>query len=149
MEGNNDKIIESNDNSQHLDFKAMREKVGISFEDMASLLDITENYYRKIEKGYVGVTGPIARKLSEFYQMDIKPFSIKDEENKIKLDKSDASATLPSKKVDLVLESPNKKLNRALKIKHQKLANTLVWYYQKVAEIRSILDEVYLKGGDL
>ena len=148
MEDNNGIKV---NNPQQLDFKAMREKVGVTFEDMANLLEITESYYKKIESGYVGLSAPIARKLSEFYQMDIVPFIVKNEEDKIpiKIDKNDAASSLPSKKMDLVLESPNKKLNKALKIKHQKLANTLVWYYQKVAEIKTIIDEVYLKGGDL
>lgn len=59
-----------NKEEQNINFEELRLKVGLSQEDIAQLLEITVSYYRKIEKGYVGVTVPIAKKLSEFYQME-------------------------------------------------------------------------------
>ncbi len=152
MESNEDIVERSDDykTDQVIDFEKLREKVGISQAEMATLLDITESYYRKIEKGYVGLTVPIAKKLSEFYQMEIKPSTVRGMDlDEMKVKSIEEVNVIPTKKVDLVTESPNKLLNKALKQKHQKLANKLVWYYQKVADIRDIIDEVYLKGGDV
>ena len=139
-----------NKEEQNINFEELRLKVGLSQEDIAQLLEITVSYYRKIEKGYVGVTVPIAKKLSEFYQMEIKPTTARFvDPDEVKVKAIEEVNIIPSKKVDLVTESPNKILNKALKQKHKRLANKLVWYYQKVADIRDIIDEVYLKGGDV
>lgn len=138
------------DNPKDFDFKALREANGMKQADVAELIGVTVGYYKKIECKYVGLTAPLADKLSELYQIEIKPYSlgkfVSDSEAKVK--KIDALPPMPSKKLDLIVDSPNKALNIALKKKHAKAAQKLMWLYQMIAQVRTIVDDVFLKGGD-
>lgn len=159
FEETNDDVIEEatsvagakeNIDPKDFDFKALRETNGMSQADVAELIGITLGYYKKIENKYVGLTAPLAAKLSELYQLDIKPYELKkfSNDNEARVKHIDILPPVPGKKLDLIVDSPNKALNVALKKKHAKAAQKLMWLYQQIAQVRTIVDEVFLEGGE-
>ena len=119
----------------------------MSIEDIAELLGITPGHVKKIERKVVPLTDEIAKKFSELYQMDIRPYRLPKIDTP-EVNSFEPKTIIPSKKLDLFSDSSGKALNLALKRKHAKAANKLMWLYQKIGDIRAIVDSVFLEGGD-
>lgn len=136
-----------NEDPYLFDFKGIREKNGMSIEDIAELLGITPGHVKKIERKVVPLTDEIAKKFSELYQMDIRPYRLPKIDTP-EVNSFEPKTIIPSKKLDLFSDSSGKALNLALKRKHAKAANKLMSLYQKIGDIRAIVDSVFLEGGD-
>lgn len=149
-EENNAELPETNTAEEDpflFDFKAIREKNGMSIDDVAELIGITPGHYKKIERKAVPLTDVIAQKFSELYQMEIKPYRLP-KTNEPVINSFGPKTIVPSKKLDLVSDSSGKALNIALKKRHAKVANKLMLLYKKIGEIRAVVDSVFLEGGD-
>ena len=134
------------ENPEDIDLLGIREKLGFTFEQVAEGIGITDSYYRKIEKKWVGLTDKVASKLSEFYGFEIKPYIIKTQPKDKAFKKNEESTSYTT--IKAVQDSPERRLHLALKKKHSELANKIVARYEVINTIKEMINDIFLKDGE-
>lgn len=134
------------ENPEDIDLLGIREKFGYTFEQVAEGIGITDSYYRKIEKKWVGLTDKVASKLSEFYGFEIKPYIIKTQPKDKVFKKNEESTSYTT--IKAVKDSPERRLHLALKKKHSELANKIVARYEVINTIKEMINDIFLKDGE-
>lgn len=133
------------ENENQIDLKALREEKGLSFQELADAINISENFYRKIERKVVSLTAAIAEKLSAFYQIPIQPYFIDpssvDIKHRVKNNNNDD--TVPSKGLLDIAPSVSysKSLNDYLKKKNMNLARQLTKLYKALSDIEQVISD--------
>ena len=133
------------ENPEDIDLKGIREHFGFTFEQVADGIGITDNYYRKVERKWTGLTENIASKLSQFYGFEILPYTIKSQPKEKPIKNEEIQNQSINKKV---IDTPEKRLHLALKKKHSELANKIVARYEAINVIKEMINDIFLKDGE-
>ena len=133
------------ENPEDIDLKGIREHFGFTFEQVAEGIGITDNYYRKVERKWTGLTENIASKLSQFYGFEILPYTIKSQPKEKPIKNEEIQNQSITKKV---IDTPEKRLHLALKKKHSELANKIVARYEAINVMKEMINDIFLKDGE-
>lgn len=132
------------ENPEDIDLKGIREHFGFTFEQVAEGIGITDNYYRKVERKWTGLTENIASKLSQFYGFEILPYTFKSQLKEKPIKTEDIQNQSITNKAD----TPEKRLHLALKKKHSELANKIVARYEAINVMKEMINDIFLKDGE-
>ena len=125
--------------------KNRREEMGLSQEEVATIIGTSYEYYRKVELGHANLSETMANKLSEIYGVELTPYKVdykptprpKGPYNKKKAKNEDKTDE------DFLDEHHYKVLNKELKRINSVLLAELSRVYKLIADAQLFLDKVH------
>ena len=126
--------------------KNRREEMGLSQEEVATIIGTSYEYYRKVELGHANLSEAMAYKLSEIYGLELTPYKVdykptprpKGSQNKKKANKNEDKTD-----EDFLDEHHYKVLNKELKRINSVLLAELSRVYKLIADAQLFLDKVH------